>query len=239
MTFFILGTTVWVMKAMLYLIEGGLMSRILGNMAIAQGDQDKVSQENAKQIVKNIRSFNSRGYFIKLFIIHMLPFFHLSMITAGMMFFVHIPLNGYALSNSIVLYYQVFFEDIKDRIDYALVRFPRKTVYEVEIFGPSGTVEKKDIICFHGNSNTLEISWCFQIIMIQIVLIAMVLDKLIMSIFFVLYATNDKHKRYGKKYLRKFDYFALYLIQKNVSPNLMDDIFVELHKSAKNDKTFV
>ena len=211
------------------------MGRILGAIVPGPGDQDKVTKENAKQIAKQIKAQNFNGYFIRNLIVHLLPIVHLGVIASCMMTFVEIPMSPFAFSKSFELLHTVYFESYPDRTDFAATRFPRKTVYVANIHGPSGTFEIKDILCFHSTASVLEITFCLLLVCVLMVFVIMIFDKLIMGVFFAFYIHFGQPQRINKNHLRCFDYFAIYLIQKNVSPNLMVAIWLELRKGMKRD----
>ena len=156
-------------------------------------------------------------------------------IASCMMTFVEIPMNLFAFSKSFQLLLTAYFGSYPDRTDFATTRFPRKSIYIANIHGPSSTFEIKDILCFHSTASVLEIAFCLLLVCVLMVFVIMIFDKLNMGVFFEFYIPFGQPQRINKNHLGCFDYFAIYLIQKNVSPNLMVAIWLELRKGMKRE----
>ena len=99
--------------------------------------------------------------------------------------FLDITFSHNAMTAVVELTKEVYDTPIELRHDHLLVLFPRRTVYEQWIHGPSGTFVNRGSVCVNSTASILEISYLVLLATVLVVLVLMIADKFFASIVLI------------------------------------------------------
>ena len=225
--------------------EGGKITSLVSGLSASL-----MTSADRKEKISNLREYLCNSlhshniYAVKFFICEVLNFFN----TLFQMWFLNRFLGGSFITYGVdVVNFSE--KDQLDRTDPMIEVFPRVTKCTFMMFGPSGSVEKHDLMCVLAlnviNEKIFVFLWFWLVLLICLTCISF-LYRLV--VFFVPSVRNGLlQKRAQLRYkvtidslapkLYFGDYFLLYLISKNVEilsfSGLLEELSLELRDTRK------
>ena len=233
--FAFVGISFWVVKGLLTVMEGGQLERIIGRF-VTGGMEIKADERKlaAKAIVSAIKEQSWVSYILRIVFIHYTPFFYGTWIAIMMLYMINLRLSHdtmITLSNLLDIAYNM---PVDSRDDKLLELFPRITVYEYHIYGPSGTYQNRDITCMQSLASMLELHYVVLLMTLLVILVLILLDTLIVVFFMTIFSKYGSTAEKSTS-LPKGTGVILYLIQRNVDPLLMKEIWKQIN-IQRNDE---
>lgn len=227
MLFAITGASFWVLKALMVVVEGGHLDRLL---SLYNPPGQSLSKENerkdaAKAIAKHVATNTFGTYTIKLIVIHLLPILNTVIICIVMAQFLEIPFDHNIFSHTLGLIRYVYGAPYSTRTDTLKDSFPRKTVHQQSFIGVGGRQNTHDAACVHSTAAILEMSYLILLFVSLVVLVLMIFDKIFQLIIFSFFMRYGNPHNLDSDDLTGFQYVFIFILQKNVEQVLMQDIW--------------
>ena len=212
-----------------------VLTHYLTGIALAK---EKDRKEVAKSIAKCVEQGFFSGYIFKLFFIHCLPIVNTALIGYVMCTFLDITFSHNAMTAVVELTKEVYDTPIELRHDHLLVLFPRRTVYEQWIHGPSGTFVNRGSVCVNSTASILEISYLVLLATVLVVLVLMIADKFFASIVLICnFVYKQSNGGVNHSNLQFGQCVFMLLLQKNIDPLLMDEIWNVIDMNADDSQS--